>query len=210
MVLAHFLRGGSFALRSLESRSPLDGLGGAARTAYPLFLLPEHTVSSSYLPIIVDLLRTAHHSTLGCFHTHPGQARILADITHSQRRSQHAASSSWCDYSHNERMAFLLSRCSVVKGFSVNIHFGGQTRRSRGSLSCSLPRSARISSSSRMFWTCIADVEQAPGCWRMNMSKQVPTAGVPPPHVGKNCGRLGANSNLHHRTYMLTTSTTNW
>jgi hypothetical protein len=30
-------------------------------------------------------------------------------------------------------------------------------------------------------------------CWQMKMSKKIPTAGVPTPRVGKNCGKLGAN-----------------
>src|SRR5260370_23591228 len=40
-----------------------------------------------------------------------------------------------------------------------------------------------------MCWICITGGEHLRECWRMKMSKKIPTAGVPTRSVGKNCGK---------------------
>jgi len=68
------LRKDSFALHAPTRRSPMDGLGGAARPPYSSLFLPEQRVSSSHLYRATShrcrSLRTTHNATLGCLHTY--------------------------------------------------------------------------------------------------------------------------------------------
>src|SRR6266446_573070 len=62
-----------------------------------------------------------------------------------------------------------------------------------GCMNSSSPILTLTGFSPKMSWTCIMDVGPSRPCSLMKMSKKILIAGVPPPSVGKNCGKSRVN-----------------